>query len=54
MLLLDWIHRGLTVSAKEQLIAWHKKSLSEFGITVLAPESHTPEGEYGDYFSEEK
>lgn len=57
-LLMDWIHRGLTVK-KDGLIEWHKVKLSDLGSPVVEPEELPQEGNknlaegFGDYFSEE-
>jgi len=56
-LMLDWIHRGLTIQ-KEITVEWHKKKLQELGEQILTPEAIPAEGEqnlaedYGDYFTE--
>lgn len=55
--ILGWIHRGLTIQNKENIIDWHKIKLSELGVDVPEPlpevdDERLEEKDYGDYFSE--
>jgi len=51
-LLMEWIHRGLTVKPDE-VIKWHKAKLQELGQPILETPIGTKENlaeDYGDYF----
>jgi hypothetical protein len=58
LLIIDWIHRGLSINKKEELKAYHKNKLSELGeVLIEKPKEVTDDRlfseKYGDYFTEE-
>ena len=57
-IIMDWIHRGLTINEKkEELIKWHKQSLEGLGEKIIYPEQMPNEGienlaeQFGEYFT---
>jgi hypothetical protein len=55
-LVLDWIHRGLTLK-KEVAIVWHKTKLKELGEELIEQPRMTVDSnlaaDFGDYFGGE-
>lgn len=51
-LILDWVHRGLTVN-KDIAIEWHKNKMLELGVKVLEQSKEVVDNQasqYGEYF----
>ena len=55
--LMEWIHKGLTLTKTEELKTWHQTKLSELGVVVVQKPPEVTDGQFftettGDYFAD--